>query len=354
MSVRLIFFYYFVGTAFVVSCLSITAFVIVFDADWYEILFTKQLLSLPLSLFIIVSSMILGAIFSMIAGNFFKNKLEKVNTALLELANGNIQTLPQTDNGVEEITMMSVQIGHIQERLKEQVLLSQKMANERAAWSEKALKEVVSKERSRLARELHDSVSQQLFAASMLVAAINQQQDLTAPATKKQLTMIEGIITDAQSEMRALLLHLRPVQLEGKSLKSGIEELLRELSVKHSMEISWNIEEVELEKGVEDHLFRIVQEALSNTLRHAKAKSLEVLVKKFNQFILLKIVDDGIGFTMDQQKVGSYGLKNINERVSEIGGTVKIISFPNKGTSVEVRVPIFEKKDGSDDKGSVS
>ena len=92
----------------------------------------------------------------------------------------------------------------------------------------------------------------------------------------KQRMLVEEIINDAQTEMRALLLHLRPVQLEGKSLKAGMEEILTELTARLPMKVTWKIQDVSLDKGVEDHLFRILQESVSNTLRHAKASLLEV------------------------------------------------------------------------------
>jgi NarL family two-component system sensor histidine kinase LiaS len=235
-------------------------------------------------------------------------------------------------------------IKRIQERLEEQTKVSQKMATERVEWQDQLKQEVVSQERSRLARELHDSVSQQLFAASMLLSAINEQPVGTSESVQKQLTLAEKIVNNAQSEMRALLLHLRPVQLDGKSLKEGIEALLKDLSGKQPMKFIWQLEDVTLERGVEDHLFRIVQEAISNTLRHAKAQTFELILKEVNGMLLLKMMDDGVGFDMSRQKVGSYGLKSIEERVNEIGGTLKLISLPNRGTSLEIKVPIIAQR----------
>ena len=200
-----------------------------------------------------------------------------------------------------------------------------------------------------MARELHDSVSQQLFAATMLLSAINQNPDPTSETAIKQRRLVEGIINEAQSEMRALLLHLRPIQLEGKSLKSGMEEILSELTSKLPIEVIWNIQDVKLDKGMEDHLFRIVQEAVSNTLRHAKASLLEVTLKQINQVVFLKIMDNGQGFDVNKQNTGSYGLSNMKERASEIGGSVKIISILGKGSSIEVKVPILlQKGEGND------
>lgn len=180
----------------------------------------------------------------------------------------------------------------------------------------------------------------------MLLSALNEQSEKSATkAMQKQLKMVESIVNESQSEMRALLLHLRPTQLEGKSLKTGIEQLLKELTTKLPIEVDWQIEDISLQKGIEDHLFRIVQELLSNTLRHSKAKLLEVRLVTMDNLAVMKVVDDGVGFDMDNVRQGSYGLQNMRERVAEFGGTIKIISFPGRGTSVEIKIPLVAKKD---------
>jgi NarL family two-component system sensor histidine kinase LiaS len=199
--------------------------------------------------------------------------------------------------------------------------------------------EILEQERHRIARELHDSVSQQLFAAMMMLSAVNERAEDFPEKIQKQMRLIERIINDSQSEMRALLLHLRPTKLEGKSLKKGIEQLLVELKSKVQINIKWEIDDVHTMSGIEDHLFRIVQELLSNTLRHAKASQLEVYLKQTLQEISLRVYDDGVGFDTSIEKSGSYGLMNIKERVQGMGGGCKIISFPKKGTVIEIRIP---------------
>ena len=205
--------------------------------------------------------------------------------------------------------------------------------------------EILEAERHRLARELHDSVSQQLFAAMMMMSALNEQaiRDDAPEMQKKQLAMVTDIINASQSEMRALLLHLRPVTLEGKSLKQGIEQLLKELETKIKISLKWDIEEFTMPSSIEDQLFRVIQELLSNTLRHAKADELEVYLNHIEHNVLLRVIDDGVGFDVDNQKAGSYGLMNIRQRISAVGGTLKIISFKNQGTSIEIKIPLLKE-----------
>ena len=170
-------------------------------------------------------------------------------------------------------------IEKIGKQMSEQAKLSQRLATEKVEDQEARIQEIIEQERNRLARELHDSVSQQLFAASMMMSAINETKQQTEDDREaKQLKMVEEMIHQSQLEMRALLLHLRPVALKNKTLQEGIEELLIELSQKVTMDIKWKVEAFPLDKGVEDHLFRILQESVSNTLRHSKANKLEVLI----------------------------------------------------------------------------
>lgn len=238
--------------------------------------------------------------------------------------------------------ILSNDINRIRERLVQLSADLQEFTAAPVFVGEDTKEEIIEKERSRIARELHDSVSQQLFAAMMMLSAINETIDgqLSEPV-KKQLIKVEEVIGNAQTEMRALLLHLRPVALEDRSLKQGITNLLEELYSKVSLELKWELMETTLDSGIEDHLFRIVQEAVSNTLRHAKANKLEVYLNQTQDSVTLKIVDNGVGFESNQpDKVGSYGLRNMRERVVGLGGTFKIVSIKQQGTIVDISIPV--------------
>jgi NarL family two-component system sensor histidine kinase LiaS len=217
----------------------------------------------------------------------------------------------------------------------------QRLSTNNAQLAEKAKYSAVVEERQRLARDLHDAVSQQLFAISMTATAVGRTLDKDFEKARRQIHLIEEMASVAQSEMRALLLHLRPVHLEGKQLSEGLLELLQELQTKVPIAISWEMDaNIQLPKGIEDHLFRIVQEALSNTLRHSKATTMEIKLQHPPDAIRLTVRDNGIGFDMDNQKHASYGLVSMRERVNEVGGSISIVTAPDKGTRIEIRVPL--------------
>ncbi|UOQ95221.1 sensor histidine kinase [Halobacillus shinanisalinarum] len=311
--------------------------------DWAD-LWSMEVLDLPYVLLTLALSITGGLAIGMAQGFVFRRKFHYVEHQLDEIAKGN--PVLYDDTGAGEIQQIEKKMKQIEARFKKQTETAQRLASERAEEREKSLQEVVVQERNRLARELHDSVSQQLFAASMMMSAINEGEKAEQKPSNKQLAMVEKMIHQSQLEMRALLLHLRPVALKDKSLQEGCEELLHELTQKVPMKIEWTVESLKLEKGIEDQLFRILQEAVSNTLRHAKAEALTVMLIERDDHVILRMVDDGIGFDVEEAKTSSYGLQNMQERAFEVGGTLKIVSLKNQGTRLEVKVPHFKKGGG--------
>jgi two-component system, NarL family, sensor histidine kinase LiaS len=334
--------------AFVLACLTTAVLFIVFPlAEWSD-LWEKHFMGTPVSLFIPASSIVIGVIFGVVSGYFWRNQLNLVDQSLHLLEEGKHTEIKETPTLVE-VQSIADRIVKIGKQMSEQAILSQRLATEKVEDQESRIQEIISQERNRLARELHDSVSQQLFAASMMMSAINESREQLETTEAKQLKMVEEMIHQSQLEMRALLLHLRPVALKNKSIQEGIEELLIELSQKVTMNIQWKVEKFPLDKGVEDHLFRILQESVSNTLRHSKATKLEVLLIKRDDLIIMRVVDDGKGFEANETKAGSYGMQNMHERALEVGGTLKIVSVKNKGTRLEVKVPSVVKEDIAND-----
>ncbi|WP_449619819.1 sensor histidine kinase [Robertmurraya sp. Marseille-Q9965] len=334
--------------ALFVFVLLVVSFTVSFPSVRLADLWERNLMDIPFILFVPSVSLAIGLLFGVFSGFYWKKQFQSIDQVLHDVEEGRTFQINETGS-FDEIKTVFERIRKIQKQITEQAMLSQKLANEKAEDQENRIQEIISQERNRLARELHDSVSQQLFAASMLMSAINETKAPADERETKQLKMVESMIHQSQLEMRALLLHLRPVALKGKTLQEGIEELLVELSQKVTMEINWKVEDFPLDKGVEDHLFRIIQESLSNTLRHSKANELEVLLINRDGFIILRVVDDGIGFDVEESKAGSYGMQNMYERAVEIGGTLKIVSVKNKGTRLEVKVPILKIKDEAND-----
>ncbi|WP_284141149.1 sensor histidine kinase [Virgibacillus sp. LDC-1] len=313
----------------------------VFPTDNWQFLLDKTIADVPILYIIIGIPIVAGTVFGVSIGWYWRQRTLRIARQLDELAKGQPVSRPGEQDG--QLKKIDQALERVEEKLRNQTEQAQRQATIDAVEREKSLQEIVVQERNRLARELHDSVSQQLFAASMMMSTINEMNAPIEPTMQRQLHLIEKAIHQSQSEMRALLLHLRPVPLKGKSIQEGIEELLQELSQKVPMSIHWQIEDMEIAKGIEDQLFRILQEAISNTLRHANATKLEVLFIERDGMVIMRSVDNGVGFDLKKVKTSSYGLNNMHERALQVGGMLKVISLPDEGTRLEVKIPIQKK-----------
>lgn len=244
------------------------------------------------------------------------------------------QTITQEDD-----TELGKNVNRLSRKMQQLTNNLQKTENTYIASSQ----EIVKKERKRIARDLHDTVSQELFASSMILSGVSHNLDqLEKKQLQTQLLAIEDMLNNAQNDLRVLLLHLRPTELEGKTLSEGLAMILRELTDKSNIEVVYKEDIGELPKTIESNFFRIAQEFISNTLKHAKANRLEVYLYQTSSKVQLKMIDDGIGFDMDVVRDLSYGLKNIEDRVNDLAGTVKFLSAENKGVVMDIHVPIMK------------
>lgn len=317
----------------VVLVLGLTFFL--FPLENWSLLWEKRLFNVSFLLVIGICVLIISITIGMVSSQLWRQHIHYVERQLEQLLHGQVLL----EEAYKDLNKVEAGFEALDQKQKNQVEHAQRLATERANDREKSLQEVVAQERNRLARDLHDSVSQQLFAASMMMSAINEGKEEMGTSLQHQIQMVEKMIHQSQLEMRALLLHLRPVALKGKSLQTGIKDLLEELMERIPIELDAKIETFSIDKGVEDQLFRIMQEAVSNTLRHAQAESLAITLIKRESFIIMRIADNGKGFDMETVHTGSYGMETMKERAQDLGGELKVVSLPDKGTRIEVKIP---------------
>ena len=118
--------------------------------------------------------------------------------------------------------------------------------------------------------------------------------------------------------------------------------ILKELEEKSELKVSFKYEVDELPKKIEEHVFRIVQELISNTLRHAQASCLDVYLYQTDTELQLKVADNGRGFQLDDVDELSYGLRNIKERVEDMAGSIQLLTAPKQGLAVDIRIPLLD------------
>ncbi|WP_226038036.1 sensor histidine kinase [Aquibacillus saliphilus] len=294
----------------------------------------------------IILYLFLAFIFSIYVGfkssGDMKDRFDYLSVLIAQLARGNYSSRVY-DNDDDEISRIGTELNELGEKMQGQVKSLQRLADEKSEYAKSAHKAATIEERQRLARDLHDAVSQQLFALTMMSQASIRLFDKNPNAAKEQMKEISATALKAQTEMRALLLHLRPVDLSGEPLQMGIHNLIEELKQKCQIDFNLHIEEIrELSETGEEHLFRIVQESLSNILRHADATEVTVELVKRSEELFVHIADNGKGFDIEnnQEKKISYGLKTMKERSEEIGGTFAIRSKQGEGTHLDIRIPL--------------
>jgi signal transduction histidine kinase len=192
-------------------------------------------------------------------------------------------------------------------------------------------------ERNRLARDLHDSVKQQAFAVSLHLGSARELFDRDPASARLQLDAAYEIARQSQRELTAIIQTLRPTELADASLGSAIDRYVAEWRVRTGIATSTEVApDAELSHAVEDALFRVVQEALTNVARHSRASHVSVGFVREGNAWSLSIVDDGTGFDARRGRPG-VGLQSMRERVEAIGGTFAVASSPT-GTRILVRV----------------
>lgn len=292
-------------------------------------------------LFYIVLGVIIAFYTGFKSSDSIKETLDSISVLITQFANGNYQSSMYI-NKDSEFSRIAMELNTLGEKLQNQVKSLQRMADEKSEFAKTAHKSAVIEERQRLARDLHDAVSQQLFALTMMSEAAVKQIDKNPRIAKEQMEDVAKAALQSQTEMRALLLHLRPVHLSGDSLSTGIQKLITELKQKSKINFQVSIpDELSLSNTIEEHVFRIVQESVSNILRHANATEVTLNISRRKEELFIHIRDNGKGFDISNHadRKTSYGLKTMRERSEELGGTFTVRSNVDEGTYIDIRIP---------------
>jgi GAF domain-containing protein len=205
--------------------------------------------------------------------------------------------------------------------------------------SERGQQIAVLEERRRLARELHDSVTQSLFSMSLLAQVLPDLWEIDRAEARAGLVQIRDMTRGALAEMRALLFELRPAALGERSLAHALREHASAFTQRAGVPIALDVaNDVALPEAVEQAFFRIAQEALTNIARHARARQARVTLAGGPPARLL-IADDGQGFQPERIAAGSFGLQSMRERAAGIGARLEVRSAVGQGAEIVVEWP---------------
>ncbi|MFG6430856.1 CHASE3 domain-containing protein [Roseateles sp. LYH14W] len=229
---------------------------------------------------------------------------------------------------------------HANELAQERDRLDGEVARRTAELTELArhLQTVREDERAHLARELHDELGALLTAAKLDVARIRRMTK-TAPDIDERLKHMSALLDQGIALKRRIIEDLRPSALSNLGLTAALEILVQEFAQRSGLQISLELTEVPTEDGDRLALYRLVQEALTNVLRHAKAKTVRVSLGEADGWLQLQIRDDGQGFNPEAVGAGHHGLLGMRYRIESLGGTLQLLSTPGRGTLVLARLP---------------
>ncbi|HKF38300.1 MAG TPA: sensor histidine kinase, partial [Ktedonobacteraceae bacterium] len=214
------------------------------------------------------------------------------------------------------------------------------IAIENARLYEQAQELAALEERQKLARELHDSVSQALYGIALGLHSARIQLDRDLRELPESLDYLLSLAEAALAEMRALIFELRPESLEREGLVAALAKQGAALQARHNMIIQADLcEEPALPLKAKQELYRIAQEALQNTVKHARASKVDLVLRQTANAVILQVCDDGVGFDPLGSFPGHLGLRSMQERVSNLGGRLQIKSAPGQGTQMFTQVP---------------
>jgi signal transduction histidine kinase len=290
------------------------------ELNWREALTPR----LGVGLLVLAAAVPVGLIFGLLSTRRLIGRLRRLAATTVAVADGDYHhRVPVT--GSDEVTQLEANLNRMAERLDAALATQRQLAE--------------AGERARIARELHDAVSQDLFSLRLLAGGLRKALPAGSPL-RPEAEAMEQTATATMQEMQALLLELRPVALADAGLIPALEELCGAYRERLGVTIDADLEPVQLTPAVEHAVLRMVQEALANAVKHAQPDRIRLRLHHQDGQVALTVTDDGAGFdpSLAEQRHG-MGLGLMRQRVAELGGTLQLESTPGQGTSVRILLP---------------
>jgi signal transduction histidine kinase len=216
------------------------------------------------------------------------------------------------------------------------------VAVQNARLYEQAQELAALEERNRLARELHDSVSQAMYGIALGARTAHALLQHDPSRLSEPLDYVLSLAEAGLTEMRALIFDLRPESLENEGLITALNKQAEVLQGRHGIHVvtDFCVEPI-LSLEVKEMLYRIAREALHNTVKHAQATQVSVCLNEAADGLALEISDNGHGFDINGAFPGHLGLQSMRERANRLNATLEISSELGKGTRISVRIPTY-------------
>jgi two-component system, NarL family, sensor histidine kinase LiaS len=282
----------------------------------------------------------LGMLYAWLVGRGFARRIVRLTEASVDLSDGSLSQRIE-DPSRDELGQLGRQFNAMADQLSESLRSLRLLADKNAQLAEQAAQLAAVEERNRLARELHDSVSQELFSLTMLAAAARRTLDTKPDLAAERLIEIEGSARRALEETRSLIFALRPAALDDRGLAPALQDLTRALQERQGLSVTLRVTgERRMPLEHEQAIFRIVQEALANVARHSGVRAAEVELCYADDAVTLAVRDAGHGFNpAAARNPRAIGLLSMAERAEALGGTFQLWSEPEAGARILVTIP---------------
>jgi len=244
----------------------------------------------------------------------------------------------------QTVTIIALGVGWLLTRQREQNA-ALAVANRRLAQSASTMEQLAaSQERNRLARELHDTLAHSLSGVSVQLEAVQALWEVNAKGARQMLDQSLQSTRSGLTEVRRALQSLRASPLEDLGLTLAVSDLAESVAARANLKLDLEVENhwENIRPEVEQCIYRVAQEALTNIARHADAKSLRVALMHESGGLMLIVSDDGCGFDPAAVNGAHYGLKGLRERAEMVGAALRVESELQQGTTVRLIVPMAE------------
>lgn len=271
----------------------------------------------------------------------YQRRVDALHLAVKQISIGNMAERLPVGNGDSFDSVyrdFNAMAGSLESRLR----LLQQFGEADVMEKLQSNQDAVMEERRRLARDLHDTVSQQLFAIHMSASALPKLLEMNPEAAKTVVNQLVTMSHHAQRQMRSLIAQLRPLELEEQTLEEALGKWFPDYCNQNGLQGKLEVSLPDgLSEAIEHQMFLIIQEGMANVVKHAKAKHVSLTLYDAGHQLVLQIADDGVGFVVDPAKRSSYGLATMKERAERLGGNAEIRSKPGSGTGIHIHIPKF-------------
>jgi len=305
---------------------------------------------------------LVASVWSFLLARSIKHRLWNAGDLAVRIRRGDLSArLPVGD--VDEIGELEMQLNEMAAYLEQAVGDLSRLAEQNRLLAEEAGRGAALEERARLARDLHDTVNQQLFVLSLRAAAVRKRvsralsgdgaatssaagsaggdQASFLASLPDELAALEELARAAHSQTRELILQLRPTTLEQQGLGPALAEYVKTAATREGWEVEADIDTTLRLRGPEgEALFRVAQEALHNAAKHARASRIRVALQRVDGEVRMVVADDGVGFDRSSGiRPTAVGLVGMRERMAALGGHIQVRSAPGEGTEITATLP---------------